>query len=475
MFSIPEYVTRVIETLHSRGYQAYLVGGAVRDLMLQRTPGDWDVATDATPEQVEGIFGDLSIPTGKRFGTITVKSYGSQGDENFLEVTTFRSDGVYSDGRRPDAVTFSRDILEDLGRRDFTVNAIAYDIYSGKVIDPFQGARDIARRRIVTVGAAQERFREDALRMLRAIRLAAELDFEVSPGVMEAIQENSGLIKNVAWERIRDEMSKLLISERPKLGVELLRRSTLLGYIRPELLETVDVAQGEGHLWTVYRHSLEAAQNIEPELHLRLAALLHDVGKPRTKVVNQAGEVHFYRHEIVGAEMARGALVRLRYPSEFVERVALLIEKHMFYYDAGCTDRAIRRLIGQVGLDAIYDLAKLRRADRIATGTREGLGANMQAFLERVESVLAKGKVFTVTDLAVDGHDVMEVLDIPEGPRVGAVLQRLLDAVMERPSLNTREDLLKMLEEMRETEGSRKWDETGSGGQGDATGATPGA
>lgn len=444
---MPDHVAEVARELGGRGYQAYVVGGAVRDSLMGRRPKDWDICTSATPAEVEGIFGDRAVPTGKRYGTVTVLS-----GKDEVEVTTFRSDGVYSDGRRPDIVVFSSDVREDLARRDFTINAMAYDIRRQAVIDCFDGLRDLQAKVVRTVGDARLRFSEDALRMLRAIRLAVELGFSVCPETLDAIRENHEAIVKISWERIRDELTAMLLSPRPGEAMRLAHEAGLLDHILPELEACTDMPRGPGRD-ALFDHILRTTDNIRPELHLRLAALLHDIGKPGTLAPDDAGTLRFPNHERVGAALAQDALERLRYPGELVRKVTTLVRYHMFAYDPATRDKGIRRLVASLGFDTIYDLARLREADRAATGTgaSPGPGSNMAAFLARVNEVMAKGPVLTVRDLAVDGRDVMKALGIPQGPEVGKVLSKLLDAVLENPDLNSRERLLAFLCSMEPT------------------------
>ncbi|HHV61516.1 MAG TPA: CCA tRNA nucleotidyltransferase [Firmicutes bacterium] len=455
---IPEYVGRIVDTLRQNGYTAFIVGGAVRDALMGRVPKDWDVATDATPDEVERLFGGQAVPTGKRFGTMTVFTGGpDEPGGKSVEVTTFRADGVYSDGRRPDSVTFSRDILDDLARRDFTINAMAYDPFKRQLVDPYGGARDIARGRIASVGDPGERFREDALRMLRGIRLASELGFYLAPEVMRAAAANRELITNVSWERIRDELTRILISARPAEGIDLIREAGLLPYILPELVPSIGMKQGELHTRTVFEHVLAATGHIETTLRLRLAALLHDIGKPQTLSHDEHGNIRFPNHHEVGARLAREALARLRYPKEIIERVSLLVKMHMFYYDPSMPDKAVRRLVAKFGADFFTDLAKLREADRFATGTLAGVGQNMSLFMGRLEKVMSEGAALDLRDLAVNGDDVMEILGITRGPEVGRVLHSLLERVLEDPGLNTRDNLIRLIKtEGRNMAGGRE-------------------
>lgn len=441
---VPEHVARVARELEARGHRAYVVGGAVRDSLLGKTPKDWDVCTSATPDEVEDVFRESASPTGKRYGTITVRS-----GRDSVEVTTFRSDGTYSDGRRPDVVVFSSDVRDDLARRDFTVNAMAFDIGRKAVIDCYNGLADLKARVIRTVGDPRARFQEDALRMLRAIRLGAELGFVVAPETLKAIEGGHESITRISWERIRDELSSMIVSPAAGDAVRLAQRTCLLEHILPELEACVAVPAGAPSAGTVFEHSLKVTDIIEPVLHLRLAALLHDIGKPATMERDSDGTLRFPCHERVGAALALGALERLRYPGELVRKVLLLVERHMFSYDPATKDKGIRRMVAALGLDAIRDLEKLREADRMSLGADPGPGANMAAFLARVESVMATSPVLSVRDLAVNGRDVMNVLGVAEGPEVGKALARLLDAVLEDPELNSRETLLKMLRQMK--------------------------
>lgn len=433
------------EELEAQGFRAYVVGGAVRDSLLGRTPKDWDICTSATPDEVESLFRGRTVPTGKRYGTVTVLAGGGEG----VEVTTFRKDGLYSDGRRPDVVVFSSDAAGDLARRDFTVNAMAYDVRRRVVIDCYNGLADLRAKVIRPVGDASARFQEDALRMLRAIRLGAELGFTVAPETLEAIEGNHHAITKISWERVRDELSAMLVSSRPGEALHLTRKTRLLAHVLPELEACAAVPAGRACAGTVFEHSLKATDAIEPVLHLRLAALIHDIGKPATMARDAHGRVRFFGHERVGADLAEQALGRLRYPGDLVRKVALLVEYHMFTYDPATKDKGIRRLVATLGIDAVCDLAKLREADRAALGAGPGPGGNMAAFLARVERVMAEAPALSVRNLAVDGHDVMKVLGVPEGPEVGEALSRLLDAVLEDPTLNSRERLLQLLESMR--------------------------
>ncbi|NLB73779.1 MAG: HD domain-containing protein [Firmicutes bacterium] len=442
--AIPEHVSEIAEMLTESGHEAYVVGGAVRDYLIGKTPTDWDIASSATPGEVKRIFGDRAIPTGERFGTLTVFPGGRQG----VEVTTFREEGRYSDGRRPDRVVFSESLRDDVARRDFTINALAYDILQKSVTDYFGGIDDLRDGIIRTVGDPKERFSEDSLRMLRAIRFAVELGFEISPETLDGITELHSAIRRVSPERIQDELSRMLLSARPGKALRYAHETHLLDHILPELSDCAHIPAHHESPDTLLEHSIRACESIEPRLELRLAALLHDIGKPVTMEQDDTGRLRFFSHESVGAELAKAALERLKYPGALINRVITLIKWHMFTYEPATKDKGIRRLVNLLGLEAIYDLAKVRQADRVALGLEPNPGSNMEAFLRRLEDVLRQGPAFTVNDLAVDGRDVMRILDIPEGPEVGRVLAELLEMVLEEPGLNSRERLLDIVKTM---------------------------
>ncbi|MFY9187516.1 MAG: HD domain-containing protein [Bacillota bacterium] len=440
---VPRYVQAAAEMLMHSGYEAYIIGGAVRDSLIGKTPSDWDIASSATPEDVKKVFEEDCIPTGKRFGTSTVLIKGEK-----VEVTTFRMESAYSDGRRPDSVTFSKTLRDDVARRDFTINALAYDIRQNGVIDYFGGLQDLEDGIIRTVGDPEDRFSEDSLRMLRAIRFAVELGFEISPDTLRGIEKLHASIQKISHERIQEELSRMLLSAMPGKAFRYVYETGLMDYILPELSDCAGVPAYDGSPDDVLEHSIKACENIEARLDLRLAALLHDIGKPVTMSQDGTGRIRYFNHENVGSELAKAALERLRYPKATVDKVTTLIKWHMFSYEPSTKDKGIRRLVNSLGLETIYDLAKVKQADRAALGLDPGPGEKMEAFLKRVEEVLSRGPAFTETDLAVDGRDVMRILGIPEGPEVGRALAELLDMVLEEPDLNSREKLLAILKTM---------------------------
>ena len=445
----------LLHRLQEAGFEAYLVGGGIRDLLVGRNPRDWDIATAARPEEVLSLWPD-AVPTGIRHGTVTVTTAGEP-----VEITTFRTEGPYSDGRHPDRVTFVSTLDEDLSRRDFTVNAMAFDPERRLLVDPEGGAEDLERRLLRTVGNPDARFAEDGLRPLRGIRLAAELEFAVAPEVREAMARAKERVAGVARERVRDELMKMLEAAKPSRGIELLRETGLLDVVLPELGETVGVTQNRFHAYDVYRHSLEALDAAPRDRpRVRLAALLHDVGKPRTKrVVN--GEGTFYGHQKVGAEMVRRILDRLRISKAERDAVAHLVEEHMFHYTPDWSDAAVRRFVRRVGAENLEDLFALRRADTSSHGTDLVPAEPLDELKERIEQMLAREEAMHVRDLAVDGDDLMEALGLQPGPEVGRLLNALLERVLEDPSRNRKEILLETARDLHRRTAAK---EPGGGG-----------
>jgi poly(A) polymerase/tRNA nucleotidyltransferase (CCA-adding enzyme) len=448
---VPSPVREVLQKFWDSGLQAYLVGGCVRDLCLGKKPNDWDIATNALPERVQELF-EHTRPTGIEHGTVTVICRSTP-----VEVTTYRVESEYSDFRRPDRVEFTGDIEADLARRDFTINALAMG-REGELIDCFEGVRDLKRGLIRAVGSPAERFQEDALRMMRAVRFAAQLGFSIDGATFDAIRANCQLLQHVSVERIRDEFTKLLMSDSPAYAVELLKEGGLLQQFLPEILEGVCFKQNRHHKYNVWEHNLLAlehiANNAPQKLQLRLAALLHDVAKPRTLVVDEAGRRHFYHHETEGEKLTQKILRRLRYDNKTIKDVCHLVRHHLsLHHYPDMSDAAIRRLIRRVGLDYLDDLLYLRAADRAASGTKKGpISGGTQVLLQRIEKVLAEDAAFGLKDLAVDGHDVMEEAGLSPGPLVGSILEELLEEVLDEPEKNTREYLLERIAELGGTD-----------------------
>jgi len=444
--TVPADVMAVLRTLRGASKQAWLAGGAVRDILCGATAQDFDVATDALPEQVVALFPRV-IPTGMQHGTVTVLS-----GQHKVEVTTFRGEGPYLDGRRPSSVSFLGDIDGDLARRDFTVNAIAWDPIAGVLRDPFSGLEDLRRRRLRAVGDPLARFREDGLRPLRAVRFASTLRLALDPPTRLAIPEALDVFARVAMERVRDELSKLLVrGAPPSRGLRLLLRSGLLAHIVPELLESVNFGQNRFHRWDVWRHTLRCVDAAPPDLVVRLAALLHDVGKPRSAAPKEGapGEHTFYDHEKLGARLTTDILERLKFPRRETERVALLVAEHNWHYLPEWNDGTVRRVLARIGPEELPALWKLRRADLRARGrlVEEGL-ANQATAETRFQREVDRPSALKVTDLAVDGEDVMRELRIGPGRQIGEVLSRLLERVLDDPDLNTPEQLIRLLPEV---------------------------
>jgi tRNA nucleotidyltransferase (CCA-adding enzyme) len=444
--TVPTDVMAVLRTLRGASRQAWLAGGAVRDILCGVAAQDFDVATDALPEQVMRLFPRV-IPTGMQHGTVTVLS-----GEHKVEVTTFRGEGRYLDGRRPSSVAFLADIEADLARRDFTVNAIAWDPIAGVLRDPFSGVEDLKRRRLRAVGDPLTRFREDGLRPLRAVRFASTLRLALDPPTRLAIPQALDVFARVAIERVRDELIKLLVrGAPPSRGLRLLLRSGLLALILPELLESVNFAQNRYHRWDVWRHTLRCVDAAPPDLVVRLAALLHDVAKPRSAAPKEGapGENTFYDHEKLGARLATDILQRLKFPRRETERVALLVAEHNWHYLPEWNDATVRRVLARIGPEELPALWKLRRADLNARGrlVEEGL-ANQAAAETRFQREIDRASALKVTDLAIGGADVMRELRTGPGRQVGEVLAHLLERVLDDPDLNTREKLIRLLPEV---------------------------
>lgn len=445
--TIPDEISEVIRKLEQAGFKAYLVGGCVRDLVLNRQPKDWDVATDAKPEEIQRTFEDTAYEN--QFGTVAVKTNSEDSKLKIVEVTTFRLEGKYTDKRHPDEIKFAKTIEEDLSRRDFTVNAIALDAANDKLIDPFDGQEDLEDKLIKTVGNPEERFSEDALRLMRAVRFAVELGFEIDFETRRAIEKNAGLLEMIAKERIRDEFTRILLSDRAAEGILLLEELDLLRYVIPELREGIGVTQNKHHIYTVFEHnlkSLEYAAKKNYSLVVRLAALLHDVGKPRTKG-GEGPDATFYNHEVVGSRLAAGALERLRFAKGMIEKTIHLIRYHMFYYNVGEVSAAgVRRFLVRVGPENVDDFIKVREADRIGSGVPKAVPYKLRHLLFMIEKV--KHDPISPKMLNVSGTDVMEILGIEPGPRVGQILAVLLEEVLDDPLKNSKGNLESRVKEL---------------------------
>ncbi|HLQ48858.1 MAG TPA: HD domain-containing protein [Candidatus Dormibacteraeota bacterium] len=439
---VPEGVLDLLRTLWSAGHSAYVVGGSLRDALLGRVAEDWDLASDALPERTVELLPGAVYEN--RFGTVAVRRDGET-----YEITTFRSDHDYADFRRPHRVEFGTSLEADLARRDFTVNAMAWGAPGSEaspgsaggtpepsLVDPFGGRADVAGRTLRAVGEPLRRFEEDALRMVRAVRLAATLDFEIEPATLDGIKARSSLVAHLSGERIAAELGRLLAAPRPSVGLRLLADTGLLGPISPELAAQPGIAQNKVEGEDLWDHTLGTVDAAISHPVVRLAALVHDIGKPAT-----AADGHFYGHEAVGAELARAFLDRLHEPRAVTERVTHLVRNHMFGYEPSWSDTAVRRFIGKVGPDAIDELFALREADNVGSGLPRSAGG-LSELKARVAAELAEGPVLDRSALAIDGDDLMAELGLEPGPGLGRVLEALLQRVIEDKSLNTAPTLL---------------------------------
>ena len=417
------------------GYACFVVGGALRNLSMGEKPEDYDIATDATPLQVQRLL-RRTIPTGIKHGTVTVLFRGDS-----FEVTTFRTEGPYSDGRRPDAVEYVGSIGEDLSRRDFTINGMAYDLINRRFVDPFDGRGDIRRRLIRAIGSPRERFAEDGLRLMRCVRFAGRLGFEIDEDTYHALEAEVARIRVVSPERIREEFTKTLLADDPTWGLTLLAESGLMKEILPELYRTKNTPQDRGVDKDVLGHSMRSAAAAPAEsLTLRLAALLHDIGKYATQEGEPPGPLTFHGHEAVSAEEAEAILKRLRYPNAVVEEVCHLIRHHMIRYEESWSDGAVRRFVRTIGRDHLDAWFALRRADALGKGTRPRSAPGLESLAQRIEKVVKADSALSVKDLAVSGDDLAS-WGIPRGPEMGTVLRALLETVLDDPEQNERERL----------------------------------
>ncbi|MEK7503417.1 MAG: HDIG domain-containing metalloprotein [Patescibacteria group bacterium] len=443
---IPEEVKTIITKLKKRGFEAFVVGGCVRDLLRDSLPKDWDVATSAKPEEIQKVFPKSFYEN--KFLTVTVQTGSKNEKLKEVEITTYRSESKYSDKRHPDEVKFAKTLEEDLARRDFTVNAIALKLsfekkkLSFEIIDPFSGQKDLKDKVIRAVGVAQDRFAEDALRMMRAVRFATTLDFTIEEKTAVAIKKNASLLKVVSKERVRDELVPIIMSDKAAQGIEMLRELGLLKYIMPELEEGYQVTQNKHHVYECYDHalfSLKYAAEKGFNLYVRMAALLHDIGKPKSKR-GEGENATFYNHEMIGAKMANQLLNRLRFPNKDIEKITKLVRFHLFYYNVDeVTESSVRRLVRQAGPENIEELLQVRMCDRIGSGVPKAEPYKLR-HLKYVIDKVAQDPI-SAKMLKVKGNDVMKQLGIQPGPKVGQILDILLSLVLEEPK-NNKKDLL---------------------------------
>lgn len=467
---IPKYVTRVTETLENSGFEVFLVGGCVRDLIMNREPNDWDITTNAKPEEIISLF-DKTIYENK-FGTVGVcipklsenvtcettdivsTSVSPEIKYYIIEVTPYRIEAKYSDFRHPDEVKFSDKIEDDLMRRDFTINALAYNPNKGQVIDFYNGQKDIKDKIIRAVGNPTDRFNEDALRMIRAIRFSTQLGFALTNETIEAIADNSHLIKNISFERIRDEFIKIIMSDNPVVGLGLLSKLGLLKYIIPELEDGIGCEQKGEHIYDVWEHLLHAlghAGNKGWPLEIRLSALFHDVGKPKTRrwdgtKAGGKGKYTFYGHEVVGARMTKQIMDRLKFSQKTTDLVVKLVRSHMFFSDTEMISlSAVRRVVVNVGKENIWELMKIRECDRVGMKKKEA-PYRLRKYHAMIEEVLHDP--ISVGQLAIDGEYMIKELHVKPSPRMGWILSALLEEVLDNPTKNTKEHLRELVKSL---------------------------
>lgn len=438
--NIPDPVNLIIETFYNNGYEAYMVGGCIRDSLLSKNPKDYDIATSAPPSITESLF-EKTIPTGIKHGTITVLI----NNEPF-EVTTYRTEGTYKDNRHPEEVSFVTNIKDDLSRRDFTINAFAYNDKEG-LKDYFNGIEDLKNKIIRTVGDSNTRFNEDALRMLRAIRFSSQLGFSIEEKTLNAIIKNKYLIKNISLERIRDELSKILLSDNPRKGFLLLKECGVLDIIIPELTPSIDFNQrNKYHHEDVFNHSLSVLENTPKDLTLRLAALFHDIGKPECFFLDEKGNGRFFGHNNVSSDIAKKILKRLRFDNKTIKNVSLLIKEHMNILD-NPSDAAIKRLINRVSLENINLLFSLQEADIKSLKDSIDPLNKLNIMKDKANKIINSKEPLSVKDLSIDGSDLINNLSIKPGKIIGDTLNHLFKLVLENPKLNNKEYLLKEAKE----------------------------
>ena len=446
---IPKEVVAVSDALEAAGFEAYLVGGCVRDMLLGKTPKDWDFTTNATPEQIQDVFPDSFYEND--FGTVGVKTNSADPLLAVVEVTPYRLEGKYTDARRPDDVVWAKTLSEDLDRRDFSVNALAYRVSTDELVDEHNGTEDLKKKTLRAVGDPQKRFQEDALRMLRAVRLSAELGFAIESDTASAILENAPQLEKISKERIRDEFIRTVETSTPMQALVLAQRLGLLKYIAPDLERGIDVEQNQAHSFDVFEHNLRTMQHSadkEWSLLIRISGLFHDISKPETrKWSDEKQDWTFHGHEVVGAKVAKKILADLRFSKEFSEKVVRLVRWHMFFSDPDqITLSAVRRMIRNVGEEHIWDLLNLRICDRIGTGRPKEQPFRFRKYKSMVEEALRDP--ISVAMLAIDGDYMLSTMDQKPGPRIGWTLHALLEEVLDDPKKNTREQLEKRAHEL---------------------------
>jgi tRNA nucleotidyltransferase (CCA-adding enzyme) len=447
---IPAEVLQVVETLERAGHEAYVVGGCVRDLLIGRKPKDWDITTNATPEIIQDLFEETYYTN--EFGTVgIVNAATSDETTKVVEVTPYRLEGRYSDARRPDSVQFSQHIEDDLKRRDFTINVLAYSPTKNELIDLYDGVKDIEAGVVRAVGEPKARFEEDALRLMRAIRIAAELGFAIEANTLAAIGETAGQLEKISKERIQAEFVRIVNSDKPMDALILAQKLGLLRYIVPELEEGIGCEQNQAHSFDVWEHNLRSLQHAADKqwpFSVRLAALFHDIGKPKSRRRDEGrGDWTFHGHDVVGARMTRKILENLKFPRETIENTANLVRWHMFFSDPDkITLSAVRRIIRNVGPEHIEELINLRICDRIGTGRPKEQPFRLRKYQAMIDEALRDP--ISVAMLKIDGKRLMEVARVTPGPKIGWTLHALLEEVLDDPTKDTEEYLEKRAVEL---------------------------
>lgn len=443
---VPQPVIEILYTLMKHNHDAFLVGGCVRDLYLKKSPKDWDITTNATPEELTLLFPDSFYDNA--FGTVSVKTRSEEESLSIVQVTPYRGEGEYTDNRRPDTVIFGVNLSEDLSRRDFTINALAWNPIQNTLVDEWGGVADVRKGLIRAVGEASERFGEDALRMLRAIRFAASLGFDIEDTTLVAIKEKKALLRHISAERMRDEFTKMISSPRPEYAMQLLLNTGLLEIFLPEFIDSIGCEQGGIHKYDVWTHLLKSlghAAQKETSIEIRLSTLFHDIGKPATRRSGVSRgtkkEWTFYGHEVVGAKMTKSILTRLKFSQHIIDTVTKLVRWHMFFSDTeNITLSAVRRMIANVGKELIWDLMEVRICDRIGSGRPSEKPYRLRKYHAMIEE--AMHDPVSVSMLKIGGNDLKNELGIEPGPSYGHILNALLEEVLENPKLNTKELLL---------------------------------
>lgn len=447
---IPKEVSRITETLEKAGFEAWMVGGCVRDLFIGRKPKDWDITTNATPEQIQGLFENTFYTN--EFGTVGIVNEEAQDEAlRVVEATPYRLEGKYSDARRPDSVTFSQKIEDDLKRRDFTINAFAYKVSTGELLDLYGGIKDISDQVVRAVGDPVERFSEDALRILRAVRISAELGFTIEASTKAAMSRCASQLGKISKERVRDEFVRIIASPKPMDALLLCKEIGILQFIAPDIEAGIGIDQNQAHSFDVFEHNLRALQHAADKgwsFDIRLAALFHDVGKPISRRrSSEKNDWTFYGHDVVGARMTKKALESLKFSRETVDKAVKMVRWHMFFSDPDkVTLSAVRRIIANVGRENIEDLVKLRICDRIGTGRPKEQPFRLRKYQAMIDQALRDP--ISVAMLAIDGKRLMEVTEEKPGPRLGWLLHALLEEVLDDPALNTAEYLEKRVGEL---------------------------